>query len=79
VAIKDRLAFRVRTFQSTISPGIRTAVIDGDKLQTVVGVGIPMGINRHTTNNYGVLYFSVEHQLFREHSKLVGSIRISSW
>ncbi len=80
VAIKDRLAFRVRTFQSTISPGIRTAVIDGDKLQTVVGVGIPMGINRQTTNNYGVLlYFSVEHQLFREHSKLVGSIRISSW
>jgi hypothetical protein len=55
-------------------------VIDGDKLQTVVGVGISMGINRQTTNNYGVLlYFSVEHQLFREHSTLVGSIRISSW
>jgi hypothetical protein len=56
---------RVRAFQPTISPGIRTAVIDEDKLQIVVGVGIPIGLNRQTTNRYGaLLYFSVEHGLF---------------
>ena len=56
---------RVRAFQPTISPGIRAAVIDDEKLQTVIGVGVPIGLNRQTTNKYGVLlYFSVEHELF---------------
>jgi len=56
---------RVRAFQPTISPGIRAAVIDGDKLQSVIGLGIPIGLNRQTTNRYGaLLYFSVEHELF---------------
>ena len=56
---------KVSAFQPTLSPGVRAAIIDEEKLQTVVGVGIPIGLNRQTTNRYGVLlYFSVEHGLF---------------
>jgi hypothetical protein len=53
-----------RDFKALLSPGIRAAVINKDDLQTVVGVGIPIGVNG-PANNYGVfLYFSVEHNLF---------------
>jgi len=53
-----------RDFVSTISPGIRAAVVDEDELQIVTGVGLPIGITR-PADNFGVfLYFSVEHKLF---------------
>ena len=55
---------REREFKATISPGIRAAVINQENLQTVIGVGIPIGVTR-PADNYGVfLYFSVEHKLF---------------
>jgi Putative MetA-pathway of phenol degradation len=53
-----------RDFKAILSPGIRAAVINKDGLQTVVGVGIPIGVTG-PADNYGVfLYFSVEHKLF---------------
>lgn len=55
---------RERDFKAIISPGVRAAVIDQGSLQTVVGVGIPIGLTR-PADNYGVfLYLSVEHKLF---------------
>ena len=55
---------RQREFKPTLSPGIRTAVINKDDLQSVIGVGFPIGLNR-TANNFGVfLYFSIEHKIF---------------
>jgi hypothetical protein len=53
-----------RDFISMISPGIRAAVIDEENLQTVVGVGFPIGVTR-AADNFGVLlYLSIEHKLF---------------
>jgi hypothetical protein len=53
-----------RDFISMISPGIRTAVIDEENLQTVVGLALPIGVTR-AANNFGVLlYLSIEHKLF---------------
>jgi len=53
-----------RVFKAILSPGIRAAVINRDDLQTVLGVGIPIGVTG-PADNYGVfLYFSVEHKLF---------------
>ena len=55
---------RERDFKATISPGIRAAVINTENLQTVLGVGILIGLTR-PVDNYGVfLYFSVEHKFF---------------
>lgn len=53
-----------RDFISMISPGIRTAVIDEENLQTVVGLALPIGVTR-AADNFGVLlYLSIEHKLF---------------
>jgi hypothetical protein len=53
-----------REFKAVLSPGIRAAVVNKDRLQSVVGVGIPIGVSG-PAENYGVfLYFSVEHKLF---------------
>lgn len=53
-----------RDFKAILSPGIRAAIVNKDGLQTVVGVGIPIGVTG-PADNYGVfLYFSVEHKLF---------------
>jgi hypothetical protein len=53
-----------RDFISMISPGIRAAVIDEEDLQTVIGVGFPVGVSR-AADNFGVLlYLSFEHKLF---------------
>ena len=55
---------RQRDFKAILSPGIRTAIINTETLQTVVGLGLPIGLNR-AAENYGVfLYFSIEHKLF---------------
>jgi Putative MetA-pathway of phenol degradation len=53
-----------REFKALLSPGIRVAAINKDDLQTIVGVGIPIGV-AGPADNYGVfLYLSVEHKLF---------------
>ena len=50
-------------FKAVLSPGIRAAVINKDRLQLLVGVGIPIGVTG-PAENYGVLlYLSVEHKL----------------
>ena len=52
-----------RSFQPIISPGFRTAVINEEKLQVVLGAAAPIGLN-HKANNYGaLLYLSIEHNL----------------
>jgi hypothetical protein len=55
---------REREFKSFLSPGLRAALIDAKDLQSVVGIGLPLGLNRRA-ENYGVfLYFSIEHKFF---------------
>jgi Putative MetA-pathway of phenol degradation len=54
----------VRTFNPLLSPGFRTAVVNEEDLQVVVGVGMPIGLNRQVNNLAGFFYFSVEHKLF---------------
>jgi len=55
---------RTREFKSFLSPGVRAAVINEKELQSVVGLGLPVGLNRRA-ENYGVfLYLSIEHKLF---------------
>lgn len=54
----------VLTFQPVISPGIRAAVVNEDKLQIVVGAAIPIGLNRQANNQGAFLYLSIEHDLF---------------
>jgi len=55
---------RNRQFKSILSPGFRAAVINEKELQTVVGLALPVGLNR-PAENYGVfLYLSIEHKLF---------------
>jgi hypothetical protein len=54
----------VRTFNPLLSPGFRTAVVNEEDLQIVVGAAVPIGLNRQA-NNYGAfLYLSIEHHLF---------------
>ena len=55
---------REREFISMISPGVRAAVVNGENAQTVVGVGIPIGLTRPASNVGVFLYFSIEHKLF---------------
>ena len=54
----------VRTFNPLLSPGFRTAVVNEEDLQVVVGAGMPIGLNRQVNNLAGFFYFSVEHKLF---------------
>ena len=44
-----------------ISPGFRTAVVNEEKLQVVVGAGAPIGLNRNAGNYGALLYLSIEH------------------
>ena len=55
---------RERAFLSMISPGFRTAIVNQDKLQIVVGAAAPIGLNRKTDNFGALLYLSIEHNLF---------------
>ena len=54
----------VRTFNPVLSPGFRAAVVNEEDLQVVVGVGVPIGLNKQANNVAGFLYFSIEHKLF---------------
>jgi len=53
-----------RAFQPTISPGLRAAVVNEEKLQVVVGAAAPIGLNRKADNHGAFLYLSIEHDLF---------------
>ena len=53
-----------RSFNPLISPGFRAAVVNEEALQIVVGIGVPIGLNRQAINLAGFLYFSIEHKLF---------------
>jgi hypothetical protein len=54
----------VHSFNPVISPGFRTAVVNEEDLQIVVGAAAPIGLNRSSNNLSAFLYFSVEHKLF---------------
>lgn len=54
----------LHTFKPVISPGFRTAVVNEEELQIVVGAAAPIGLNRHSDNLGAFLYFSIEHKLF---------------
>jgi len=53
-----------RSFQPVISPGFRTAIVNEEKLQIVVGAAAPIGLNRKADNYGAFLYLSIEHDLF---------------
>lgn len=53
-----------RAFKPTLSPGFRTAIVDEDKLQIVVGAAMPVGLNRKADNHGAFLYLSIEHDFF---------------
>jgi Putative MetA-pathway of phenol degradation len=55
---------RERDFKPVISPGFRTAVINQEKLQIILGAAAPIGLNRRADNHGAFLYLSVEHDLF---------------
>jgi hypothetical protein len=54
----------VRAFKPILSPGFRTAVVNEEKLQIVLGAAMPVGLSRKADNHGAFLYFSVEHDLF---------------
>ncbi len=53
-----------RDFRPILSPGVRAAVVNEDKLQIVVGAAVPIGLNRKADNHGAFLYLSIEHDLF---------------
>jgi hypothetical protein len=53
-----------RDFMPVISPGLRAAVVNEEKLQIVVGAAAPIGLNRKADNYGAFLYLSIEHDLF---------------
>ena len=53
-----------RDFVPMISPGFRTAVVNEENVQVVVGAAAPIGLNRKADNYGALLYFSIEHKLF---------------
>ena len=52
------------TFKPVISPGFRTAVINEEDLQVVLGAAAPIGLSRRSDNISAFLYLSIEHKLF---------------
>lgn len=52
---------RKREFLPTLAPGFRTAVVDEENLQVVVGAAMPVGLNRKADNHGAFLYLSIEH------------------
>jgi hypothetical protein len=55
---------RERSFKPVISPGLRAAIINQEKLQVILGAATPIGLNRRADNHGAFLYLSVEHNLF---------------
>lgn len=59
-SINDR-GKAVRAFQPVISPGFRTALVNQQKLQVVIGAAAPIALNRKADNYGALLYLSIEH------------------
>jgi len=55
---------RERNFLPILSPGLRAAVVNREKLQVVIGAAAPIGLNRKASNYGALLYLSIEHHLF---------------
>jgi hypothetical protein len=55
---------RERNFLPLLSPGLRAAVVNQEKLQIVVGAAAPVGLNHHASNYGALLYLSIEHNFF---------------
>jgi hypothetical protein len=55
---------RERQFKSFLSPGIRAALGNAETVQSVLGLGVPIGLNRRSENYGALLYFSLEHKIF---------------
>jgi hypothetical protein len=55
---------REREFKATLSPGIRAAVISKEGFQSVIGLGLPVGVNAPAENYGALLYLSIEHNIF---------------
>jgi hypothetical protein len=55
---------RERQFKSLLSPGLRAAVVNAESVQSVLGLGLPIGLNRRSENYGAFLYFSLEHKIF---------------
>ena len=55
---------RKRQFTSLLSPGVRAAVGNTDSVQSVLGLGLPIGLNRRSENFGAFLYLSLEHKVF---------------
>ena len=53
-----------RAFEPVISPGLRAAVVNGEKLQVVLGAAAPIGLNRKADNYGALLYLSIEHDFY---------------
>ena len=54
----------VHAFKPVISPGLRTAVVNEEDLQIVLGAAAPIGLNRNADRYGAFFYFSIEHRLF---------------
>ena len=55
---------RERHFKSVLSPGVRAAIINTENLQSVIGLGLPIALNRRAENYGALLNFSIEHKIF---------------
>jgi hypothetical protein len=55
---------RERAFKPVLSPGFRTAAVNREELQIIVGAASPIGLNRRADNHGAFLYLSVEHNFF---------------
>jgi hypothetical protein len=53
-----------RNFTVEIAPGIRTAIVNRDTMQVVLGVTAPIGLTRPANDHAVFLYCSVEHDFF---------------
>lgn len=51
-------------FKAVISPGVRTAVINTEGLQMVLGLAAPVGLTRPADNHGVFIYLSLEHSFF---------------
>jgi len=54
----------VHAFKPVLSPGLRAAVVNEEKLQVVVGASAPIGLTRKADNYGAFLYLSIEHNFY---------------
>lgn len=62
-SIDDKGKSRHR-FQPILAPGFRSAILDRENLQMVVGAAAPIGLSRRADNYGAFLYLSLEHGFY---------------